>query len=229
MDTKLYLLKPYTHHPELQVITAQPLISTLYSSLEHSLSFFQPAVSSRAVPWQRLPTLEILQLPELMSSYHSRPCRTLSIPSIDKFQLPIIKSGVRIRVIVTLRRRFIANQFVLAPSLLRSTTSIFFQLNTCSYSPYVTSSLTKGWISSLQLLLVLASAVILGSDSRGTHDHILLSQIRDSPNLEGEEQGGPVITPGTGFSFRRLIQLAGLRWRYSNPLWNMNTCLHFFL
>jgi hypothetical protein len=32
----------------------------------------------------------------------------------------------------------------------------------------------------------LASAVILRSESHGTHDHILLSQIRDSPNLEGE-------------------------------------------
>jgi hypothetical protein len=38
----------------------------------------------------------------------------------------------------------------------------------------------------LQLLLVLASAVILGSEFRGTHDHILLSQIQDSPNLEGQ-------------------------------------------
>jgi hypothetical protein len=38
----------------------------------------------------------------------------------------------------------------------------------------------------LQLLLTLASAVILRSESRGTHDHILMSQIRDSPNLEGQ-------------------------------------------
>jgi hypothetical protein len=37
----------------------------------------------------------------------------------------------------------------------------------------------------LKLLLGLAGAVILRSKSRGTHDHILLSQIRDSPNLEG--------------------------------------------
>jgi hypothetical protein len=43
------------------------------------------------------------------------------------------------------------------------------------------------------LLLVLASAVIFGSESRG---HILLSQIRDFP-------------------FRRLLRLAGSRWRYS--------------
>jgi hypothetical protein len=32
-----------------------------------------------------------------------------------------------------------------------------------------------------------------------------------------QEQGGPVIPPGTGFPFRRLLRLAGLRWRYSNP------------
>jgi hypothetical protein len=72
----------------------------------------------------------------------------------------------------------------------------FFQLNACGYSPYVTSSLTRGWVCCLELLLVLASAAILGSESRGTHyhDHILLSQIRDSLNLEGQV---PVfISPG---------------------------------
>jgi hypothetical protein len=82
---------------------------------------------------------------------------------------------------------FTANQFVLATSPLRPTTSTFiFQLNTCGYSPYETSSLTRGWVFRLQLLLGLASAVILMFESRGTHDHILLSQIRDSPNLEGQ-------------------------------------------
>jgi hypothetical protein len=83
--------------------------------------------------------------------------------------------------------RFTANQFVLTTSPLRLTTSNFiFQLNTCRYSPYVTSSLTRGWFYRLQLLLVLASAVILTFDSHGTHDHILLSEIRESPNLEGQ-------------------------------------------
>jgi hypothetical protein len=52
----------------------------------------------------------------------------------------------------------------------------FFQLNTCGYSPYVTSSLMRGWICSFKLLLVLASAVILRPESRETHDNILLSQ-----------------------------------------------------
>jgi hypothetical protein len=40
--------------------------------------------------------------------------------------------------------------------------------------------------------------------SRGTHDHILLSQIRDFP-------------------FRHLLWVAGLRWRYSTPPKAANT------
>jgi hypothetical protein len=36
------------------------------------------------------------------------------------------------------------------------------------------------------LLLALASEVILEPESCGTHDHILLSQIRDSSNLEDQ-------------------------------------------
>jgi hypothetical protein len=55
----------------------------------------------------------------------------------------------------------------------------------------------REWVCRLQLLLVLASAVILRSESRGTHDHILLSQIRDSPNLEGRSQY--LYPPGTGW------------------------------
>jgi hypothetical protein len=82
---------------------------------------------------------------------------------------------------------FPANQFVLAPSPLRPTTNIFFcQQNSCGYSLYVTSSLMRGWICRLQLMLVLASGVILWSESRSTHDNILLTQIRDTPSLEGQ-------------------------------------------
>jgi hypothetical protein len=59
-------------------------------------------------------------------------------------------------------------------------------------------SLKRGRVCHLQLLLVLASAVIFGPESRGTCDHIFLYQIRN-------------------FRFRLLLQLAGLRWRYSGP------------
>jgi hypothetical protein len=80
--------------------------------------------------------------------------------------------------------RFNANQFVLETSPFRLTTSNFiFQLNTCGYNPYVTSSLTRGWVCRLQLLLVLASAVILRSEFRGTHDYCL--------RFETPPTGGP--------------------------------------
>jgi hypothetical protein len=69
---------------------------------------------------------------------------------------------------------------------LRLTTSIFFRLNTCVHRPYVTSSLTRGRVCHLHFLLALTSTVILGSESCGIHDHSLLSQIRDSSNLEGQ-------------------------------------------
>jgi hypothetical protein len=57
-------------------------------------------------------------------------------------------------------------------------------------------SLMRGWVCRLQLLLALASAVIFSFKSRGTRDHILLSQFRDFP-------------------FCYLLRLTGLRWRYS--------------
>jgi hypothetical protein len=72
----------------------------------------------------------------------------------------------------------------------------FSQMNTCSHSAYIKSSRQRGWICRLKLLLALANAFILESESRGTRDRILLFQIRDFP-------------------FCRLLRLAGLRWRYS--------------
>jgi hypothetical protein len=59
-------------------------------------------------------------------------------------------------------------------------------------------SLTRGRVCRLQLLLGFASAVILGSESRGTHDHILPSQIRD-------------------FRLRCLLRLTGLWFSHSTP------------
>jgi hypothetical protein len=59
-------------------------------------------------------------------------------------------------------------------------------------------SLTRRQVCRLQLLLAIASAVILRSESGGTRTHILLSQIRDFP-------------------FHHHLRLAGLRWMYSTP------------
>jgi hypothetical protein len=72
---------------------------------------------------------------------------------------------------------------------------IAWHLRVCSFGA---PSLTRWRVCRLQLLLVLASAVIFGSESSRTRGHILLSQIRDFP-------------------FRRLLRLSGSRWRYSTP------------
>jgi hypothetical protein len=136
--------------------------------------------------------------------------------------LPSLYNCLFFRVKVTLRLTVYRQSFLLR----LTTTNFIFQLNPCGHSPYVPSTLTRGWVCRLQLLLVLASAVILGSESRGTHDHVLLSQIRDwrarFPCLYPQEQGGPVIPPGTGLPFRRLIRLAGLRWRHWTPSFDLH-------
>jgi hypothetical protein len=56
---------------------------------------------------------------------------------------------------------------------------IFITVDNC-----VTLFLTSERVCRLLLRLAVARAVILGSESRGTRDHISLSQIRDSHNLE---------------------------------------------
>jgi hypothetical protein len=94
---------------------------------------------------------------------------------------------------------FTAKQFVMATSLLRPTTRIFiFQLNNCDYSPYVPSSLKRGQVCRLHLLLGVASAVRV---PRNICPHFTVSDSR-LPKTGGpgsliyipQEQGGPVIS-----------------------------------
>jgi hypothetical protein len=97
----------------------------------------------------------------------------------------------------------------------------FIQLNTCR-SPYVTSSLTRGWVCRLQLLPALVSRIILGSESH-SWPYFTLSDSRLSqpggpdPRIYFPQwQGGPVIPPGTEFPFRLFLRLAGLPGRSSH-------------
>jgi hypothetical protein len=70
-----------------------------------------------------------------------------------------------------------------------------WQLRSCFYG---VPSLTRGRVCLLYKLLALGNVIFLGSQSLWTCNHILLSQIWDFP-------------------FRRLLRLAGSRWRYSTP------------
>jgi hypothetical protein len=89
-------------------------------------------------------------------------------------------------------------------------------------------SLTRGWVCNLlvQLLLSVARAVTVGSNSRRTHHNILQSHLRlPQPRGSGlrihipQEHGGPFISSGTGFPFRRLLRLA--RSHGAQPWWSV--------
>jgi hypothetical protein len=105
-------------------------------------------------------------------------------------------------------------QFVLVSGPPLGHTTRFLLLSSCCEAP----SLTRGWVCNLlvQLLLGLARAITLGSKSRRTDGHILVSHLRlPRPGRPGlriyipQEQGGPVIPPDTGFPFRRLLDSQG--------------------
>jgi hypothetical protein len=107
-------------------------------------------------------------------------------------------------------RRSVGQSVLVSGSHLEPMTRFLFSVWRLRVPWCVAPSLTSGWVCNLlvQLFLVLARAVTLGSKSRRTHDHILLSHLRltqpggpDPCIYIPQEQGGPVITRGTGFPF----------------------------
>jgi hypothetical protein len=78
--------------------------------------------------------------------------------------------NVRVRVRVTLRLAVYSQSVRLGVKPLETHDQSFFsQLNPCGHSPYITCCLRRGWVCRFQFLLVLANAVILGSESLGTY------------------------------------------------------------
>jgi hypothetical protein len=75
---------------------------------------------------------------------------------------------------------------------------LYYSYDNYGFFPCGAPSLTRGRVWLLYMLLALASAICLWSEPFGSRDHILLSHIWDFP-------------------FRRLLRLAGSRWRYSIP------------
>jgi hypothetical protein len=99
----------------------------------------------------------------------------------------------------------------------------FRQLWVCYF---VAPSLTRGRVYNLlyNCFWALPEQSVLSRSPAELTIHILLSHLRlPQPGGPGpriyipQEQGGPVIPPGTGFPLRRLLRLAELRWRYSDP------------
>jgi hypothetical protein len=72
-----------------------------------------------------------------------------------------------------------------------------FQLNTCGYNPYVTSSLTRGLVCRLQSMLALANAVILCSEPRGIMIIFYCHRHETPPNWRA--RSSHLYPPGTGW------------------------------
>jgi hypothetical protein len=105
----------------------------------------------------------------------------------------------RVRVRVTLRLAVYRQSVCLGDKPLKTHDQQFFsQLNTRGHSPHVTSSLMRGWVYHLQLLLALASAVILRSASSGTHITTLYCLMYETPQT-WRARSPYLYPPGTGW------------------------------
>jgi hypothetical protein len=104
----------------------------------------------------------------------------------------------RVRVRVTLRLAFYHQSVGLGAKPFETHgQNFFFQLNTCSHSPYITSSLTRGWMS---FTIAAGPRQRIHSWVRVPWDSRSYFTVSDSRLL-----------------FCRLLHLAGLRWKYSTP------------
>jgi hypothetical protein len=134
--------------------------------------------------------------------------------------LIVTDSYLKLKLKLISDRRSVGQSVLVSGSHQEPMTRFFFSVWRLRVSWSVAPSLTRGWVCNLlvQLFLVLARAVTLGSKSCRTHDHILLSHERPQPGGPGphiyipQEQGGPVITPGTGFPFVASYDSQGCGW-----------------
>jgi hypothetical protein len=185
MDWWVELLTTYTHHSELQVITALSLISTLYKSPQHPLSLFPAFCAFISHSLETASNSGDSWLHTLRFYLHSLLCRThlstdsrtivpshLSLPCRAQLNwqpsTELVRVRVRVRVTVQLAVPYQSVHLGAKPLEIHNQYFFFPQQNTCGYSPYITSSLTRGWVCHLQLLLGLASTIIIRSESCGT-------------------------------------------------------------
>jgi hypothetical protein len=138
-----------------------------------------------------------------------------TVVSLDSLNSNSSRERVRVTLLLAIYRQSV----LLGDKPFETGDQYFFQLNTCSYSPYVISSDER-----MGLSLTIAAGPRQRSQSRILVPYFTLtdSSLSQPGGLGSriyipQEQGVPAISPGTGFPSLRLLRLAGLWWRYSKP------------
>jgi hypothetical protein len=135
---------------------------------------------------------------------------TASCPRLTASQLLLTDSESESESELLYKWQSAASQFIFEPSPLRLTYINFFYLTTCCHSPYVTSSLTRGRVCRLQLLLVSPAQSFSGPSLAGLMAIFCCFRFEISPTWRARPPylyhpgtGRLSYTPDTGFHCRR--------------------------
>jgi hypothetical protein len=176
----------HSHSSGLQAIIALLLFYTLSSPPLHTLRFSIFTSRILATDLSEELSLQITKKSSCHFFFNRLGMRTLQnsnqFSNAKSLVYSTVRVRVRVRVRVTLRLVVYRQSIRLGAEPLET----YGQNSFLNWTPAVT-------VRHSQLLLALASAFILGSESSWTRDYILLSQIGD------------------------FLRLAGLWWRYSTP------------
>jgi hypothetical protein len=122
----------------------------------------------------------------------------------------------RVRVSVTLRLTLYSQSVRLGAQPLETHDQYFFQLNTCGYSPYVTSCLTRGWSVIYNYCWLSPAQSFSGPSPVGHMTIFYCLEVETSPTwrtrylyLYAPETGWPSYILGTEYPFMASYEAQG--------------------